>query len=147
MLAILIQALRIEHKITNILSFVLHECILRIYISLVSLKGWHFFRLNKNYVLVLTILWHDHRFRNALGPVIILNLRDITVDNKCLGLLNLYGHIVLCIGDYFLPGTRLILFIFFRRLRIFIKPARITVRKYHFYSDGIVRIINFFGFI
>ena len=92
---------------------------------------------------MLTILWHDHRFRNALGPVIILNLRDITVDNKCLGLLNLYGHFILCIGDYFLPDTRLILFIFFRRLRILIKPAQITVRKYYFYSDGIIRIINF----
>ena len=51
--------------------------------------------------------------------------------------------IILCIGDYFLLDTRLILFIFFRRLRIFIKPARITARKYYLYSDGVIRIINF----
>ena len=44
--------------------------------------------------------------------VIIKKLIDITVDSKCFGLLNSYGYIILCFGDYFLPDTRLILFIF-----------------------------------
>ena len=133
MFANLIRTLRIEHRIIYRLSFVLYGCILRIYISLVSLKGWHFLGLlNKSHILMLTILWHDYCFRRCCGTsnsfsiwVTLMWIIDV------FGLLNLYGYIVLCVGDYSPPDTRLVLFIFFRRLRIFIKPAQITAREYH----------------
>ena len=44
--------------------------------------------------------------------VIIEYLIDITVDSKCFGLLNSYGYIILCFGDYFLLDTRPNLLIF-----------------------------------
>ena len=134
MFGILMRTLRIEHRIIYRLLFVLCGYILRIYISLVSLKRWQFLGLlNKSHILMLTILWHDYCFfRRCWGTsnsfsiwVTLMWIIDV------FGLLNLYGYIVLYIGDYSPPDTRLILFIFFRRLRIFMKPAQITARGYH----------------